>query len=122
MISLQLNQGPIQELESLDAVCSLLCHRLPIDIYYGQSSLMTCVDVVPRDLIHYSYPNAGLTIPDNSSDYALVFRDVITKQGAPRVLDAELIDKIRMVTQSRRCKNSKPCGTCSHFHRCVIGG
>lgn len=122
MIALQLNKGPVRELESLDAVCSLLCHRLPVDIYYGQSSLMTCVEVVPRDLLHLNYPDANLRPSDDFSDYVLVFRDIITSQGVPRVLDTDFIDKIRVVTQSRRCKDSKPCGTCTRFERCQIGG
>lgn len=108
------------EVRDLDVACSLLCFRLPVDLHYGKFSLMTCVDVVPRDMLGYMYPDSGVLPLDNGSEYAFVFKSVASNGSPPRVLDSDLTSTIRVITQSRRTRGCRPCRDCSRYDNCIL--
>jgi len=108
------------KLKSLEAACSRLCVGLPIDIRYGQFSLMTCVEFLPRDLGRYQYPELSEQIDLAGSDYVLFFKSVASNGSLPIVLDDEFVASIKVISQFKRCRNLRVCGTCQCFNNCVL--
>lgn len=109
---------PLQ-FNGIEAVCPHLCVAIPVDIRYGKFSLMTCVNVVPTDLLGMMFPKWNLIPKVRSLDYAFVFQSIIKNGNGPTVLDEELVFSISSVIQSRR-EGAEPCTSCARYERCIL--